>query len=430
MRIRKDEALEAGLEEAVAELGADGGKELAETEGVCRIAVVDPAVHREVHEDDALRGAARVKFEALELELVENGEQALAVKSLAAGLLEGLADDAAAGIGPVRGRVADRDAGHQLLERGRVEVDVVTEPRVQQGLLERGLVGAGEVVGKHVEDELRLAVREGREDPAVLEDDAAVLDSAFVTDRFPARDGTLKRNLRLHFGAVVAGKDAVELGEDGREVEVAIQEDAGVRRMIVLRVESLEGIKGELRDMSGIAAGDEAVAGVGEEESLESVERDGVGTCERALHLGVDDARARQRTVPCGLVVPALLVQHPGFADATRIEDGVKIDLNEIGEVPRVAGRDGVAGEVWPRGRVEVGRHRALEQLDERLLDGEASRAAEDGMLEDVRHARIVLGRRAEGDAEGLVLLGAGEPDEVRPVLLVRHPHEPRADVR
>ena len=51
-------------------------------------------------------------------------------------------------------------------------------------------------------------------------------------------------------------------------------------------------------------------------------------------------------------------------------------------------------------------------------------------MLEDVRHARIVLGRRAEGDAEGLVLLGAGEPDEVRPVLLVRHPHEPRADVR
>ena len=51
-------------------------------------------------------------------------------------------------------------------------------------------------------------------------------------------------------------------------------------------------------------------------------------------------------------------------------------------------------------------------------------------MFDDVRDARVVLGQRAERDAEGLVLVGPFEPRELRAVLGVFHAPEATTHLR
>lgn len=70
-----------------------------------------------------------------------------------------------------------------------------------------------------------------------------------------------------------------------------------------------------------------------------------------------------------------------------------------------VLGGHGVARAVRVGEGVEERLQGPLEKIDERLLHGELAAAAEDGVLEDVGHARAVLRRGAERHAEHLTAI-------------------------
>ena len=170
-------------------------------------------------------------------------------------------------------------------------------------------------------------------------------------------------------------------------------------------MEALEGLVRERRDRGRVAARVDAVDRVAaEERALAGARVQRVGRRVDALHLVVHDAVVAERPVGrLELDVPALLLEHA--RPELREEHGVEVDIDEVVEVLRVLRRDRVARLVRHREGVEEGLQRALEQLDERLLERVLARAAEDAVLEDVRHAGVVGRQRGERDAEDLVVV-------------------------
>jgi hypothetical protein len=70
-----------------------------------------------------------------------------------------------------------------------------------------------------------------------------------------------------------------------------------------------------------------------------------------------------------------------------RIENGVKIDIDQIVKVPEILARDRIAGLIRKGHGIEEGVQRALHELDEWFLDRVLARAAKHGVLEDVSDA-------------------------------------------
>ena len=87
------------------------------------------------------------------------------------------------------------------------------------------------------------------------------------------------------------------------------------------------------------------------------------------------------------------------------MEDGVHIDVDEIVEVLQVGAGHGIAGLVREGESIEKGLQRALEEVHKGFLDRVFARAAENGVLDDMRHAGGILGRRAEGCTEAFVFV-------------------------
>jgi hypothetical protein len=75
------------------------------------------------------------------------------------------------------------------------------------------------------------------------------------------------------------------------------------------------------------------------------------------------------------------------------------------------------------------GVERALAELVERILDRERLGAGEHRMLKDVRDTGRVRRRRAEADAEEVLLVVAMDGQDLRAGLVVRRLVGPRADV-
>ena len=198
------------------------------------------------------------------------------------------------------------------------------------------------------------------------------------------------------------------------------------------RVGLEELLVGQRGDGAGVAAGLVAVGRRGEETALELLVEDVLGVGERALHLVEDDAvvgEAGLVALALDFQVPALLLKDPRPAVDRRVEHRVQIDAHEFLEVGRVRGGDGVHGLVGEGERVQEGLHRGLEQVHERLLDRVGVRAAQDRVLEDVEDARVVRGRGLERNREGLVVVGAGEPQQAGAARLVAHDVAVAADL-
>ncbi len=183
-------------------------------------------------------------------------------------------------------------------------------------------------------------------------------------------------------------------------------------------MEALEIGVAQIGDGLGVAARVHAIGVVGIERLLAELAEHRGGRGIGALHLVEHDALERERHLRAvGLVVPAFLPE--GVLRDQREEHRVEIDVDEIVEVLEVLAGDRIGGLVRKGHGVEEGVHRALDQLDERLLDRIFARPAEHRMLEDMRDARRILGRRLEGDAEHLVLVVIDEAQHLGAGLLV-----------
>ena len=172
---------------------------------------------------------------------------------------------------------------------------------------------------------------------------------------------------------------------------------------------------GQIGDVRRVAAGLHAVGRIREDHPVQIAVDHPVHRGERALHLAVDHAHAAERTVLRKLVVPALLAEDVRVVINGREEHRVQIDAHQVVEVPVVPAGNRVHRLVGEGDRVEEGVQRALQQLHEGVLDRVAVRAAENGMLDDVEDAGIILRDGLKGDAKSLVGVRAIQPDEVRP---------------
>ncbi len=105
--------------------------------------------------------------------------------------------------------------------------------------------------------------------------------------------------------------------------------------------------------------------------------------------------------------MPSLLLEHMGRE--ARIKDRIKIDINQVVKVLQVLACHRVAGFIRIGEGIEEGLQRTLQELHERLLDRVLARTAQDRVLKNVRHAGRVRDRRAEGNAEDLVLVPVGK---------------------
>ncbi len=174
--------------------------------------------------------------------------------------------------------------------------------------------------------------------------------------------------------------------------------------MIIGLVETLELLVGQVGDDGRVAAGVDAIGDIGEGGLLAIAAEQIVGRRIGALHLVEDDALEGQRRVGrFQLIVPSLLGQL--LRRQQRVEDGVDVDIEQIVEVLQVgAGRrvDCLVGEGHG---VDKRRQRAFHQFEERVLKRVFLRTGQHHVLQNVRQACGVGGRRAEADAECLVLV-------------------------
>ena len=178
-------------------------------------------------------------------------------------------------------------------------------------------------------------------------------------------------------------------------------------------VEGFEGPVGQVRDDFGIAAGVEAVGHIRKERLLRTFGQHGIRGGVDPLHFVVDHALVAQGAFGAvGLDVPAFLLEAV-FVDAGE-EDSVKVDVDQIVEVLKVGAGHWIAGLVREGEGVQEGLERALEQLDEGLLHRVFFRAAEHGMLKDVRNARGIFRRGAEGRAEAFVFVVVEHGEQFR----------------
>ena len=101
--------------------------------------------------------------------------------------------------------------------------------------------------------------------------------------------------------------------------------------------------------------------------------------------------------------MPTFLLE--GVRSDPRIKNRVKIDIDEVVEIPEILACDRIAGLVRKGHRIEEGVQRAFHELDEWFLHRVLARAAKHGVLKDVGDAGRVARRRAKSDAKHLVLV-------------------------
>ena len=427
MRVLQQHGADELLEIALLHPGAQGVEQRADLDERLRLTAVQPAVEHAEADAEALRVVAEVALAHLELEVRHRGLQLAAVQAVF-----GEAPEHGAQLLPRPGQLVLADVADLELDEGlgaavpEHHADGLAEPGGQHLAREHGLV----VPAEHVAEQLHrrhahaVGYLPGHAAPGEAIALARVLlGGQLVHHALLARaDGPLQ--LR-HRDALARGKAAeifaVEYAEHLVDVHVAVEVDVGVRRGIKAPVEVQEALIRELGDVLRVAAGDKAVGRVRIERAHDGVLLQLVGVGEGAAHLVVDHALAAERAVLRELVVPALLAEDLALFIYQRAEHGVEIDAHEVDEVLAVAAGDGVIGLVREGHGVEEGVHGGLHELHEGLLDPVQLRAAEDGVLEYVKDARVVLGQRREGDAKGAVRLGALYPDELEPGALVAH---------
>ena len=428
MRVVDEQLLDEGTEDVL--LGhafLELGQGLLEAQGHHRVAVVQPGGERAEHEGETAGEAAGVVLAHGELDGVHRRVNRRLRETLLRDLRDGVLDqllhlgnillghsletDRERGLaqlvlqtppdnGLAEARLLER---HSKRRRGRAHQQVIEETHRERRLLIEGAV-VEQPVDLH-EGLLLLVALSGD----VRRDNATRL----VEERLGADD-------RVHLLAIELGEETVENLQAILDVVVAVEPHARVGGVVELAVEILELLEGQVGDDAGVAARVDTVGVIREERLLRLTREHGVGGGVHALHLVEHDALEGHLAVRIvELVVPALLEEGLLVGHAARVEHRVQVHVDEVLEILEVAGRHGVARAIGVGHGVEEGVEGTLDELDEGLLDGVLAGAAEDGVLQDVRDAGGVGGGRAEGDAEGLVLVIVGQGHHLRTRLLV-----------
>ena len=307
----------------------DGGERCLEGERRQRIAIAHPGGQCPEHERDAARERVGVALAQAELDGVERGRDGRRIDAVSGELADRVVDQALdlVGIGGIDALEADRERrlAQNLCQAGLGQT--FSQPGIDQGLVERRGRGAEQDLPQDLEAECRFGVRDLLDHPADVDHQltgrrpermrlALVGPGLLRPRRIGVRQppGRAKTRLQRH------GEVDVDTGELGQPVVdqpqpllgvvVAVEEQLGVRRVVVVRVERLELLVGEIGDVLGVAARVEAVGRLGEQRANCEAHQQAVGRRVGALHLVEDHAFVSERRVGCiELVMPALLLE-------------------------------------------------------------------------------------------------------------------------
>ena len=216
-------------------------------------------------------------------------------------------------------------------------------------------------------------------------------------------------------------------------VQVAVERYIRVGRIVVARVRVQELLVGERGNRARVAAALVRIGGIGVERGVDGVVQHAHRIGQRALHLvehhAVIAQRARTQVLGAGvigvplaalalwqvqLVVPALLLKNGRLGVNGRVEHRVQVHVHQVVQVLLVGGGNGVDGLVGVGHGVEERLHGALDQIDERLLDGKLGRPAQHRVLKNMEHAGGIGRRRLKANGEGLVLVIARQVQQAR----------------
>ena len=332
----------------------------------------------------------------------------------------------------------DELVGLQALGRG-VAHHVAAQAGGQNGLLNWCLVGTQQCLEQDIRRDRALAVERAAQHQAQAYQ--GVLGRGGHLDAL-----VLAGHGRLHVqrigrqrGRVLAGGNGsvhaaargtrlrqitfVQKGQCTVHVQVAVERDVGVGRIVVARVRVQELLVGERGNRARVAAAFVRIGGVGIERGVDGIVQYAHGVGQRALHLVEHHAVIAQRALAQAreavtalaldalrqvqLVVPALLLKNGGFGIDGRVEHRVQIHVHQVVQILLVGGGNGVDGLVGVGHGVEERLHGTLDQVDKRLLDGKLGRSAQHRVLKNMEHAGGIGRRRLKANGKGLVFVVA-----------------------
>ena len=403
------------------------------------VVIVEPGAQRVARNGHAV-GDTVVALAQVVFVAADDGLQALARNAVLAQVAAGVLEHAAQLARHAGLRVLQHDelVGLQALGRG-VAHHVAAQAGGQNGLLNRRFVGAQQRFEQDVRGDCALAVERATQHKAQAHQ--GVLGRGGHLDAL-----ILAGHRRLHVqrigrqrGRVVAGGDGsvhaaargarlrqialVQKGQRAVHVQVAIERDVGVGRVVVARVRVQELLVGERGNCARVAAALVRIGSVGIERGVDGVVQHAHGVGQRTLHLVEHHAVIAQRALAQArgaalalaldalrqvqLVVPAFLLKNGGLGVDRRVEHRVQVHVHQVVQILLVGGGNGVDGLVGVGHGVEERLHGALDQVDKRLLDGKLGRSAQHRVLKNVEHAGGIGRRRLKANGKGLVFVVA-----------------------
>ena len=277
------------------------------------VVIVEPGAQRVARNGHAV-GDAVVALAQVVLVAADDSFQALARNAVLAQVAAGVLEHATQLLRHAGLRVLQHDelVGLQALGRG-VAHHVAAQAGGQNGLFNRGLVGAQQRLEQDIRRDRALAVERAAQHQAQAHQ--GVLGRGCHLDAL-----ILAGHGRLHTqwigrqrGRVLAGGDGgvhaaargtrlrqialVQKGQRAVHVQVAVERNVGVGGIVVARVRIQELIVGERRDRVRVAAALVRIGGVGIERGVDGVVQHAHGVGQRALHLVEHYAVIAQRAL-------------------------------------------------------------------------------------------------------------------------------------
>ena len=402
---------------AAGDAALEGGQRRFEGQRRQRVAVMQPAAHGAQHQGQTAREAAGIVLAQAKLDGVDGRLDHFGLDAPRRQGLQGVQNQAldGAGVGHVDA-LHPRGEGHLPQMAARPARDVLAEAGIDERHPQRRGGRAQQDVIEDAETQRHFGVAELVQHPVERHQPLLLLlvacDGVAHADAARFRPALLQGHGRRDlFGAEFAD-EVVDQAQSLLRLVVAVKPDARVARVVAGLVILAELFPGQVGDALRVAAGIVAVDGIREQGLLRFAAQQAVRRGPGALHFVEDHALVDQIAVLVGFVAPAFLGQHA--RRQTRVKHGVEVDVDQVVEVLQILAGDGVGGLVGVGHGVEEGVERAARQLDEGVLDRVLARAAEYGMLKDVRQAGRIGRRRGEGDAEDLVAVVVLERDELR----------------
>ena len=226
------------------------------------VVAVQPGFHHFKPQQQSLRRGSRFaseRFQRLEFGRVDSRIDIDGIKTLFGESGKRIVDDPEKFVGPVRAGVFQLDRKDRLKQRRREAViDVLRDPRVQQCFLQRRRVGIHQRVAQDLEHQAVVKRETGRKHPVqgqVVQIVPGLFGHGILEARaFHAVKGRLDRNFRVRFDPVKFPQPRIEIFELFVEIDIAVQVDPRIGRMVAARMEIPEGLIGQIRNVFGISA--------------------------------------------------------------------------------------------------------------------------------------------------------------------------------